>query len=370
MGKYLRQSPKGRKRKKVATIVAVLLLIILIPVGLVTAFVWSKLNLIQYDDQLDYGIYATISDHHSHEDGHVSAGSTTTPDEQELVMDISGLELVETAPPIPESAVFKDENVLNILLIGTDERTKDFNTNARSDSMILVSIDKQANTVKLVSLERGIAVPILEGEYAGEYDLLTHVFRYGGAELLTKTVEYCFNVDVEHYVRVNFHSVQQIVDAIGSIDLELTKAEAEALNAGRTGSNQKKLYAGVNTVNGSTALDFARLRSIDSDWKRVGRQRKVILAVVDQLKDSNLMTLNQLADEVLPLIQTNFSKIEIAELLLYAPNFMRSQFDQLTIPQQGTYGGMKIMGGKGGFAVDYEFNNALLHDFLYGAGAS
>lgn len=367
MGKYLRKLDKRQKKKKVFYMVLGILSTILILVGSVAGYLWSKLDLIQYGDEIDSSVY------HKPEELPVSQiGNSDEVVSEDLIIDISGLDVVETVPAIPESEAFEQENVLNILLIGTDERSKEFNTNARSDSMILVSIDKDANTVKLVSLERGIAVPILEGQYQGEHDLLTHVFRYGGAELLTKTVEHCFKIDVDHYVRVNFHSVKEIVDSVGMIELEFSKAEAEALNSGLNSSegNQKRFKAGINSVDGSIALAFSRLRSIDSDWQRVGRQRKVILAVVEKLKGSSLISLNNLADKVLPLIQTNFSKMEIAELILYAPNFLHAEFDQMTIPKQGTYGGMKIMGGKYGFAVDYEINNPLLQDFLYGSDVS
>jgi LCP family protein required for cell wall assembly len=223
--------------------------------------------------------------------------------------------------------------------------------------------------VRLVSLERGIGVPILEGKYAGEYDLLTHIFRWGGADLLIKTVEHCFKIDVKHYVRLNFAAVEKIVDTIGGIDLEISEDEAFGLNEW-AGDRNRIVHSGVNRVNGETALRFARLRWIDSDWQRVGRQRKVILSVVNELKDSSLKELDDLADEVLPLIQTNLTKLEIAELILYAPNFLRSEFDQMTIPKQGTYGGMAIRKGAGAFAVDYEINNDLLYRFLYEGATS
>lgn len=354
MGKFENPSPK--KKRTFWKAILIILLVLFLLLAAVGAFLWSKLDLIQFADEIDNSAYYTESS---------SDNEMINEDEEELV-DISGLEMVETAPPIPDSEVFDDTNVLNILLIGTDERTKEFNTNARSDSMILVSINREKNTVKLVSLERGIAAPVLEGKYEGQYDWLTHIFRYGGSELLTKTVEYMFKVDVDHYVRVNFNSVTQVVDTIGGITVELTENEAWALNNSLK-DNQNRLVEGTNRLNGAAALGFARLRSIDSDWKRVERQRKVILAVVDELKGSSLLKLNELANEVLPLIQTNMTKTEIAELILYAPNFLQASFDQMTIPKQGTYGGMTIMGGKGSFAVDFEINNPLLHEFLYGS---
>lgn len=352
---------KARKSKKWLIVLGAVLFAMLVLVGCVLAFLWSKLDLIRYDNEVDYGVYTeqTIE-------------QETEMEEEEEIVDISGLEMVETAPEIPDSEIFEDSNVFNILIIGTDERTEEFNVNARSDCMILLSIDRERNTVKLVSLERGIGAPILDGVYKGQYDWLTHIFRYGGAELLRKTVEHCFKVDVDHYVRFNFTSVTSIIDAIGGIELELTELEAQGLNGYvRTNAKAKhKMETGLNHFDGYDALQFARLRFIDSDWKRIERQRKVILATVDAVKDSSLLELNELANTVLPMVQTNLTKLEIAELVLYAPKFLTATFDQMTIPKEGTYGGMGVIYDKGAFAVDYEINNDLLHRFFYEGATS
>lgn len=333
------------------------LLVLLLLVGTVVGFVWSKLNLIDFDDGTG-------------KDSAIAPGRTESSEEApgdgeedpEQLVDISGLEISETLPVIPTEEIEKKDDVVNILLLGTDERTKHLSDAARSDSMILVSINKTDKTVKLVSLERGMGVPVLEGEYEGQYDWLTHMFRYGGADLVCRTVEHCFRVEVDHYVRVNFTTVTTVVDAIGGVRISLTGAEAAYLQ-----TVHPNLVAGVNTLNGAMALDYARLREIDSDWQRVGRQRTVILAAVDALKNASLKQLNDLLDQTLPLIQTDMTKLEIADLMLYAPNFLKSTFDQMTIPKAGTYGGMTGMGGRGLFAVDFETNSQILHEFLYGS---
>ena len=326
------------------------LLILLLLIGTVVGFIWSKLRLIQYDDGTLKEVY--------------SEGQSTVPEETEPAeeagpgVDISGLEEMETFPVIPEAEIQEKDDVVNILVLGTDERTTDLSENARSDSMILVSIDKTNKTVKLVSLERGMGVYMETGMMAGEYDLLTHAFRWGGANLVCDCVETNLRVEVDHYVRVNFTTVRTVVDAIGGIDMELTEAEANVL-----GEFVPGLKAGMNHLNGDAALRFARLRSIDSDWQRVERQRKVILAAVNALKGASLKELNNLLDQTLPLIQTDMSMLEIADLMLYAPNFLQSQFDQMTIPKQGTYG---YKDGITGFAVDFEENSRILREFLYG----
>lgn len=249
-----------------------------------------------------------------------------------------------------------EKNVTDILVIGTDERTDSFSTNARSDCMMLVSINKSAGTVKLVSFERGMGVPVLEGKYQGQWDWLTHIFRYGGAKLLMKTLNHCFDLNIRHYVRVNFQTVTNAVDAIGGITLELTDAEAQYFQLGS---------GGVHHLNGEQALAFARLRQIDDDWRRIQRQRRVIIAAADGLKHVGLSELKKLASDVLPLVQTNLSPLEISRLVLQAPTIIHGEFSQMTIPKEGTYRLKTGMGGRSYFAADFGENTEILHEFLY-----
>jgi len=362
MAKYLR-----KKKPNWFLRIFLFILIFIASSGIgAAAFVVDKLDRISYVGPSD--VTGTVSTFNQ------DLTLVVEHDFEDYVVPIEGLDMVGEPATVPDSEVNSNSKVVNILLIGTDERTSEYNANARADSMIIVSINKKRNTVRLVSLERGIGVPILEGELEGQYDLLTHIFRWGGADLLVKTVEHCFKIDVDHYIRLNFAAVKEIVDAIGGIEISLSDAEAQYLNAGldncASTSTQSLLHSGSNHLDGGMALAYARLREIDSDWQRVGRQRAVILAVVDSLKDSGLRELNSLADTVLPLIQTNLSKLDIAELMLYAPNFLNAEFDQMTIPKKGTYGGMSIRNGGGAFAVDYEINNAILKEFLYGDASS
>lgn len=331
----------ANKKKKGKIVSAVIILIILAILIGGFAFVKGKLNLIDYDDGKKE--YATIQE----------------GDEDQLDLDLSGLEQVDPQG-IPSGEIYKDENVINVLLLGTDERTKDFSDNARSDSMMLLSINTKEHTAKLVSLERGMGVPILAGPYKGQYDWLTHCFRYGGADLVMQEVRECFRVDVERFVRVNFTSVEYIVDLLGGIDVSLTAKEAEYFN--QCGRN---VTVGVNHFDGETALFYARLREIDSDWQRVKRQQTVIQACADKLKGSSVSTLNELLNQILPMVQTNFTQGEIAKLMLEAPEFLGVEFERMTLPEHGTYGGMIGMGGRSMFAPDFAENAKILREFLY-----
>ena len=99
-----------------------------------------------------------------------------------------------------------NDDVLNVLLLGTDERSEEYSDNARSDCMMILSLNRKTHKIRLTSLERGIGVPI-EGQ---EDDWLTHTFAYGGAALTLKTIQECFDLDVDRYVRVNFNAFEQI----------------------------------------------------------------------------------------------------------------------------------------------------------------
>ena len=359
-----RRLPKGGRAAVVALGIVVLLA--------VAAFLYvnGKLDLLRYND-------GSVS-----EMGEIGA-------EEDQDLDGTGLTHTEADMAVPEGSPFADEDVLNILLIGTDERTEavndadafthlnqldgtedttEFSDDARADSMILVSMDIKDHVIRLVSIERGTGVPILLDGYEDQYDWITHTFRYGGPKLTMKTVEECYNIEVDHFVRVNFNSFVQIVNAVGGVDIDITEMEAKALNW-EVPSNSMLIVnhvdPGLNHFDGYTALQYARLRKIDNDWKRVERQRTVIKAVLDQVKNASVMELDNLLNTLLPLIQTNFTKTEIAALLVQLPGFLGCDVQQMSLPLQGTYGVRTGMDDRLMYDPDWVVNIKALQDFLY-----
>lgn len=344
-------------KKKILRIVcftlAGILLLTVAAVGTIYGYYHSKVALIQRDDGRTEEA-ESISDEETEED--------------DLEMEEAAENLEEKEPVPSKQEVSEDEGVFNLLLIGTDERSMEFSQNARGDSCILLSIDKNTMVTHLVSFERGMGVPILEGQYEGQWDWLTHSFRYGGADLMMREIEECFKVDVDRYVRVNFNTFVQLVDAVGGVDIELTEMEAAALN-GQVRTNaiaNSTVHAGENHLDGYDALQYSRLRYIDSDWRRIERQRNVIEKVITKAKGLKLSQLDAMLNTVLPLVQTNLTEGELASLAVsLVPKFSRITVEQMTIPIKGTYGSMKGMGGRTLFAVDFETNAKALQDALY-----
>ena len=248
---------KAKKKLKIwQTILLIFSGVFILAILLLIWLYYSKLSLIQYDTSNGVSI------------------NTEMPGETE------DMEIGETSGiaeiTLPSGEIYQNENVVNILLLGTDERSSAFSDNARADSIMLLSVDRQYHTVRLVSFERAIGVPVP----GRNDDWLTHTFRYGGANLTLQTVRESFCIDVEHYIRTNFYTFEQIVDTIGGIELNFTAQEAAALQK----STGTVLKEGLNYVSGKEALAYCRLRSIDSDWIRIRRQRDTIQAILTQIK--------------------------------------------------------------------------------------
>lgn len=345
---------RGKKGKASLTVIlCVLAVLVTLAVCLAYTYYHGKISLLQFSDGIAQGDAVTESE--------------AAEDAEAMAQETAGLAAMDAV--LAEGDIISSPDVFNVLLIGTDERSKDFSANARGDSIMLVSVDKKTMTIHLVSFERGMGVPILDGEYKGQWDWLTHTFRYGGADLMMREIEECFKIEIDRYLRANFNTFAQLIDAVGGVDIELTQAEAQGLN-GEVRSNahaHTTVQAGMNHLDGYDALQYSRLRYIDSDWKRIERQRNVIETVIGQCKGLDLLELNRLLDTVLPLLRTNLTEGEITGLLFtLAPKLSRVTVEQMTVPAQGTYGSMTGMGGRSLFAVDFAANASLLRQTLYG----
>ena len=361
MSKHNPSTKKNKALKIILITLLVILLVVLLTVISAFAYYKSKLKLIQRPDPIEDNVDEVTGTIDENDPDENSAINDINRDIEDIINDLPD-DQKNVEPELPEIDDYQDKKVYNILLIGTDERTKKFSTNARGDSCILLSLNTNDYSMRLVSFERGMGVPILDGKYKGSYDWLTHIFKYGGANLMMRTIRECFKVDVDYYVRVNFATFKDGINAIGGVDINLTAAEANYINDDVKYDGVSK---GWNHLNGEQALSYARCRHIDSDWHRIERQRNVVQAAMNQMKDLNVFELNDALNELLPLVLTNMPDSMITKLLFTAPNFQGKTAQQMTIPAKGTYGGMKGLGGRSLFSVDFNKNAQILRDFLY-----
>ena len=198
------------------------------------------------------------------------------------------------------------ENIVNILLIGQDSRSA--TGRARSDSMILVTFNREKKTITLTSFLRDLYVKI-----PGQYDnKLNAAYPVGGMELLDQTLEVNFGVKVDGNVEVNFARFAEVIDLLGGVDMELRQDEAYYININ---TGRYDLSGGMQHLDGEQALYYSRIRHLDSDadFSRTGRQRKVINALIEKFRNTKLTTLLGLLDDLLPMITTDMTNAEIID---------------------------------------------------------
>jgi cell envelope-related function transcriptional attenuator common domain len=258
--------------------------------------------------------------------------------------------------------VKSDPNIQNILLIGSDTRGGE--KYGRSDSMLMISVDKSSKQIKMTSFLRDLYVKI-----DGIQDNRINVaYAYGGPKLLMDTIRNNFKIKIDNYIRVDFQSFQKIIDLAGGVTINLTQAEATELTVNASTYTEagplQSVHVGVNRLNGTTALAYARIRHIDSDFGRTQRQRNVLEALLAAVKGSGASTILKIADEFLPQVQTDLSVAQISSLALQSGEYLNNSMSQCTIPAQGAYQS-KYIRDMAVLVPDIEENKEVLWKFIY-----
>lgn len=265
---------------------------------------------------------------------------------------------------------YQEDGVINILLIGNDERADV--QGSRSDAMILLSISSRTKTVQMISLLRDMYVEI--PGYGG--NRLNAAYSYGGAELLLKTVEQNFEIPVHRYVTVDFEAFVQLVDAVGGVDLELSKGEKKYVNGYLveynmlTGRQEGTDNLDTSTdsivhLNGPQALAYTRIRYIGTDFGRTERQRKVLSAGIKSLPKAILKSPEKLLDGVLANLTTNLTVGECYALSFQAGKLALYEIQQGSVPIEGSYRDAVIR-GMAVLEVDMPKNRSYLQEAIYG----
>ena len=231
----------------------------------------------------------------------------------------------------------RKSGIINILLIGQDQRPGE--EDGRSDSMILCSFRPRDKTLTLTSFLRDLYVDI-PGHGKNR---INAAYRFGGMELLDETLLKNFGIHVDGNVEVNFEQFAAIVDTLGGISVELRGDEAAELNR-ITGSSLSK---GPAVLSGQQALHYARIRKLDADgdFSRTLRQRKILTAILNQVKSSSPEELSALAGKILPSLHTDLSAFEMVKFGgKILPMLKGLSLTSQQIPAQGTYQGQMING--------------------------
>jgi LCP family protein required for cell wall assembly len=315
MDKPNREKKKlSKKAKIIISIIVVLLILIAIP----SIYVWSKINKMNIVglDEKDLGI------------------------NEDLYNELSG-EL--------SASEFKD--VKTIVFFGSDSRDTSDASAGRADSIMIASLNPKTKSLKLISIPRDTYVSV---EGYGKTKI-NHAYAYGGEQLMIKTINSNFGLNISEYATIDFSGLINIINEVGGVQLEINKAEMDVLNDYLKDSYKLtgKAYVpmtkyGKVTLNGEQALAHSRNRYVGSDFTRANRQRDVLTALFTKISTMEKTKILSLVDSFLSEVKTNINVTSYMGVLTsviankdsYVSNIVSTQIPSTDYGKGQTIGGV------------------------------
>lgn len=217
---------------------------------------------------------------------------------------------------------------VSILLMGIDENdARKEKEIARTDALILATVNREGNSVKLLSIPRDSYVYIPE---VGYEDKITHAHAFGGTYATIETVEQLFDLPIDYYVKLNFQAFVDVIDSIGGVDVDVPYEFTEQDSSDKQGAIH--LLEGEQTLNGEEALAFARTRKKDSDVERGKRQVEIINSIIHKATSvSSLFKYDELIEAVGKNASTNMTFKEMKSFLYYGTHGKDLDVDRLNL---------------------------------------
>jgi LCP family protein required for cell wall assembly len=254
---------------------------------------------------------------------------------------------------------------VNILLIGRDTNWKETRvldpktgkmvrwhvkdtSKARSDTMIIVSLDKAKKTIRMISLPRDARVYIPENDVETGVNKLNAAHSFGGPELLLRTLDEELGLKIQHYAVIKFEGFKALIDQVGGIEVNVDGALKRDRNGklyrgdidydDNYGNLHIHLKPGLQTLDGLQAHNYVRFRmDLESDPGRIRRQQQVMRALAKKIMNQPPYKIPGLVKEVRNQFETSLSDEEVGSAALFAKNLGDpGKIQPLTL--FGTYG--------------------------------
>ncbi len=337
-----RGNKNSRLWLKVLIVILSLLLVALIAVALGMNYFFSRLGRFENPTPSEGETYPRMTDEFDTSSNQEGMETLETVDATDVTWD-----------PID----VLEGDMIHIMLIGQDRRPGE--ERSRSDSMILVTLNKEKNAIQLTSFMRDTYLQI-----PGYLDNRLNVaYRYGGTELMNETFKLNFGLEIDGNVMVDFDEFKSIIAILGGVDIEMNDAEVKYMRRHIEGDFQ----VGVNHLDKDQALEFTRMRyAAGGDYGRTDRQRRVLVAIAESVRDADLLTIFTLIDDILPHIVTNLTDAQIIEYATAGLGVLASggEMQTLRIPQddahyQASIRGMSVL------VPDLEMCREDLREFIY-----
>lgn len=326
--------------------------------------------------------------------------ATDTPEQTQTIDEWNGMDVLkESFTPIYEDETASSyrnmlkkwyyngtpassTHVINVLLIGEDTRDDNItDVDTRADSAIIASVNIDTQQITLTSVLRDsyCYYEVTEGdEESGKYSKINEAMYYGGIDCYIRAIENNFKINIDNYVIVNFDSFKSIIDTLGGITVEMTKAEINEINnhPSRYGNVTIDAEPGLVDLNGEQALAYCRIRYIDSDNARADRQKTVLLKIFEKMSGASTVKSIEVVNNLLPYVKMGFQKSEVIDIGTYAirHGWLSYQINTQTVPENTTdENGNAITTCQGGtfynmwcWKVDFPLTAQMLQQSIYG----
>ncbi|MFW6278830.1 MAG: LCP family protein [Bacillota bacterium] len=218
---------------------------------------------------------------------------------------------------------------LNILLTGSDDSDE---SEPRSDTIIIASIDLESEDIGLLSIPRDTYLEI-PGHGKNK---INASYAYGGIDLVIKTLESYLDIPIDYYVDLNFAGFSRAVDVLGGIEIDIEK---DLNYVDEAADLEIDISKGRQQLDGEEALDYVRYRGpIHGDIGRVHRQQKFLKSAFRRLMQPDvLVKLPSLYNEFSEHVETNISSVDFAPFLKLIKQINMDHLKMETLPGEPRY---------------------------------
>lgn len=304
INKNQKKNRRAKEKKKIKTWIKVILISIIIIIIsvmiLLGKFIGDKLSLINFKD-----------------------------------LDEADLEINENLFNEVDNLTQKEYNeVINIVLLGSDSKDMNDTYNGNSDAIIIISVNPKYKSIKLISIPRDTAAYIdgVENRYK-----INYAFAKGKEQLALKTINKTFDLDLKEYITINISAMYDIINELGGVEVEITEQEMKWINEyidmfyGFSGNEIQKVNTyGKVMLTGEQAAAHAKERMAGTsyasnehgDYGRTRRQRDVFISMLNKIASKDINEISRIIDLILAQVTTN---IDVAKYTTMLPQFIANK---------------------------------------------
>lgn len=256
----------------------------------------------------------------------------------------------------------------NIAVFGLDNRDETSYDSGNSDVIMVASINNETKEIRLVSVYRDTYLNINDDN---EYNKANAAYSHGGVKNAVKMLNRNLDLDITNYICVDWKALIDTIDALGGVEIDVQENEVEYLNAYvgdlvywiPEADGSMVPGPGLQTLNGTQATAYARIRyTTGDDFMRAARQRIVLQAMMDKVKQADVKTLFTIVNDVADDVSTSFNLGQLLGLASAVKDY--SIAGTTGFPFQLTTG--EVSGKDYVFPVELDNNVVALHQYLFG----